>query len=710
MVARRKLPRLFPTQSERAGMLLGATNGNVNGIPRPLLADPRLYPVISRNSVVDVVVTPLRYLIGLDGAQGMAGALTVQGYDATEPVKVGLAAKYCNLRDENHDGTYGPYLPPDDIDQQYNEPAPDPKGDGFKRNRDEQLDRARSQGFTRVEFDNIDTYDVGVALQCFNEAAARGLEVLCKNPGLVKGDHIALLKHGAVIGIIVEQDAGAPIEMDGKRRAAGKPNLPVWFVAYGDGYTWAERMASTITAHKLAEMGVTYSPNGEYESVENILLPMSKEEPPVMASATPWLTDARADIGVYHDGPDVPRLAMEVAAKFPDLASYCRLASSTTAWCGVYLAAKLAKYGIRPPYNKSNELGSFMWVDSWLKFGTKVPAGQEQPGDIALFLGSPHHCTFVAGGGRYIGGNQGDGVTSTTFRMPDAFRRPPAVGTVPIEPPADVKSGRGSWYSQYEGEYSWVDTGDEPGSNALGVPDDAQGVAFYDQSTLGKWFMVNAPNGNTDIQQQTDIGPHPNTGRLIDISAVAAERYGYTPDDFPTDEIFTWRSTSPPKEVAGLSPQQQAVKYRDLRGTVVVPIEPPVVVPPVVVPMDFDPAQVAKILRTVADLLDKWGPLIKQFWPIILQLLAMNAPTTAVPQVPPKPPVVITPPPTSPLAVNIGAGVFGVVSALGAWWYGLAPEEAAVLIGGVTTLAAAAGIPAPIITGLFGLFNRVKSK
>lgn len=105
---------------------------------------------------------------------------------------------------------------------------------------------------------------------------------------------------------------------------------------------------------------------------------------------------------------------------------------------------------------------------------------------------------------------------------------------------AQKRSGRGSWFSQYEGTYSWVDNGDRPGSNALGVSDENQGIALYDKSTLGHWFLVTAPNGITLKLQQTDIGPHPSTGRQIDIAAVAAERFGYRPTNFPTDGIFTW--------------------------------------------------------------------------------------------------------------------------------------------------------------------------
>lgn len=144
-------------------------------------------------------------------------------------------------------------------------------------------------------------------------------------------------------------------------------------------------------------------------------------------------------------------------------------------------------------------------------------------------------------------------------------------------------SGKGSWYSQYKGKYTWEDDGDAPGSAALGVPDDCQGVSFYAPSTLGKWFWVKAPNGIISLEQQTDIGPNPNTGRKIDISAAAAERFGYSPNNFPTDGVFRWAATSPPTSVADLSPRQQGVKYRDLRNVspapTPIPVPPPVPVP-----------------------------------------------------------------------------------------------------------------------------------
>lgn len=132
-----------------------------------------------------------------------------------------------------------------------------------------------------------------------------------------------------------------------------------------------------------------------------------------------------------------------------------------------------------------------------------------------------------------------------------------------------AQTSRGSWYSQFDGKYHWHDGGDKPNSAALGCPDDAQGIARPEKfGTLGTWLMVRAPNGKESIEQQTDHGPGPQTGRTVDISAAAGERFGYTPDNFPTDLIFTFWPVAPPPEVAGLSPVQQAVKYRDLRTVV----------------------------------------------------------------------------------------------------------------------------------------------
>lgn len=121
-----------------------------------------------------------------------------------------------------------------------------------------------------------------------------------------------------------------------------------------------------------------------------------------------------------------------------------------------------------------------------------------------------------------------------------------------LKPTLVTHSGTAGWYSQYSGRFHWVDREDGiwnssktiylGPNNALGVPDNQQGIALPTRDTLGDWFWVTAPNGVELKLQQTDIGPASSTGRKIDIAAVAAERLGYTPSSFPTNEgIFTWR-------------------------------------------------------------------------------------------------------------------------------------------------------------------------
>lgn len=96
---------------------------------------------------------------------------------------------------------------------------------------------------------------------------------------------------------------------------------------------------------------------------------------------------------------------------------------------------------------------------------------------------------------------------------------------------------RASWYSQLPA-FGWFDREDRPGSNALGVPDSQQGIALPSRRTLGQWFNVTSPTGQTYKLQQTDVGPANWTGRGVDISAAAAHQMGYTPKTFPTDASF----------------------------------------------------------------------------------------------------------------------------------------------------------------------------
>jgi lysozyme family protein len=340
----------------------------------------------------------LRYLIGKDADPGTDDSITVIGYDATTPPINGV--KYCNLLDEKNTGQYGPHVP-SDTGAKYNEPAPDPDKPGFWENLREQLDRAKSQGFTSVELDNLDTYTASVALLCFNEAQERGLTVWVKNPLLVDGNHAALMRHPAACGAIVEPDCGTPAEMQALRNG-----LPVYFVS-GDYDDPAASFPNLPTGVHMADPA--------------------------------WLAEARASIGKYFDA-DAPKLAREVAAKYPDMAAYAAQATVSTPWCGIFFAAMMTRAGIRPPYDNDNvETDDFMWADAPIeaKWGTIVSRAEAKPGDVVV-LRTPHHITFFDGnnGNSFfgIGGNQGNAVTRASFSW-DGVRaviRPPSVSTAPI--------------------------------------------------------------------------------------------------------------------------------------------------------------------------------------------------------------------------------------------------------------------------------------
>jgi uncharacterized protein (TIGR02594 family) len=134
--------------------------------------------------------------------------------------------------------------------------------------------------------------------------------------------------------------------------------------------------------------------------------------------------------------------AKKVGELFPDMASYCaQYTSSTIAWCGESMGYCMAMCGIRPPYDPSDDMGSFFYALSWRGFG--VPVTSPQPGDVLVFAwaGGGHHVTFYEStqGSSYVcrGGNQSDSVRLSTFPASSciAIRRPPAVSAIPVTAP-----------------------------------------------------------------------------------------------------------------------------------------------------------------------------------------------------------------------------------------------------------------------------------
>lgn len=114
---------------------------------------------------------------------------------------------------------------------------------------------------------------------------------------------------------------------------------------------------------------------------------------------------------------------------------------------------------------------------------------------------------------------------------------PATSATAPL--PAAGTAGR-----TLQGRVSWFGGPHDPISGpttADGKPVSDPGIAVYDTATLNGYWWVRFTNGRAAILQQTDIGPAPWTGRVLDVLYSALPSIGYTEQDFPTDSTITAR-------------------------------------------------------------------------------------------------------------------------------------------------------------------------
>jgi hypothetical protein len=228
-------------------------------------------------------VGPLDYNIGLDYYAGKNGHIIEVGYDQTELPRHGLEFwRYGNLFNEKYEDQneherahFGPYLHDSDTAQQYDEGQIDPKGPGWKRNLDQQIEAAHKGGFKYIELDNPDAYHAQDVVDALSYVAKAGLMVIAKNPLLVEGDHLKYLAHPAVVSCVVEKGAGTTDGMEQLRRSVGKPLLPIFFVSHvkDKGLTWVKDRAAAIKAKGYKNMGASYSPMGEYCSSVQYMAP-----------------------------------------------------------------------------------------------------------------------------------------------------------------------------------------------------------------------------------------------------------------------------------------------------------------------------------------------------------------------------------------------------------------------------------------------------
>lgn len=181
----------------------------------------------------------------------------------------------------------------------------------------------------------------------------------------------------------------------------------------------------------------------DWDFVDQLAAPAPTPAPaPIAPGGTPpQLATIRSLIaqGVHaqHDSAVIMAWPGAIAAKFPDMADYCKgYVHDSIPWCGLTMAYCMAMAGIRPPFDPANDTSSFLWAFAWQTWGTDA-TDNPQPGDICVFRWS--------GGGGHVtmydhevdddyyhcsGGNQGSGHVCSTEAMPMgnciAIRRPPA--------------------------------------------------------------------------------------------------------------------------------------------------------------------------------------------------------------------------------------------------------------------------------------------
>lgn len=271
-------------------------SGHMDG-PRVLLAE-------LQKEKPAMMAMPLRYLIEVeDELAGVEGEIIEVGYDGPRP-KAGGAVRYANLLDQTNTAKYGPYLVGTDTAAEYNERVVDPKGVGWTKLLLDQCTSAKTAGFDTIEWDNPDSYTQAAVLSAVDFATDHGLKVLAKNPLICDWDAVPYVKRPAVVGIVVEEDDDAtPAVYDDLRKAAGKPELPVWFVAFkdgkDDGTAWAQ--ATAKEAAKYSNMSVTMSPDGEYTSSVDVT---ARATTPPIAAATDCFPVCVQLVLVHEGGND----------------------------------------------------------------------------------------------------------------------------------------------------------------------------------------------------------------------------------------------------------------------------------------------------------------------------------------------------------------------------------------------------------------------
>jgi cell wall-associated NlpC family hydrolase len=92
------------------------------------------------------------------------------------------------------------------------------------------------------------------------------------------------------------------------------------------------------------------------------------------------------------------------------------------------------------------------------------------------------------------------------------------------------------------GRVSWFGGPHDPTTRpvtASGEPISTPGIAVYDTATLGGYWQIEFPDRHLAVLPQTDVGPAPWTGRVLDVTYSALPDLGYSAQSFPTDATVT---------------------------------------------------------------------------------------------------------------------------------------------------------------------------
>jgi len=221
---------------------------------------------------------PLRYMIGVDDVESiirLRDMIVELPYDAPKtftgpPPLPGPVFGYINALDEEYDNAifgdkhrYGPYAKAGDTAEDWNEGQLIVGSGQWAKCLHDQCERWQPLEPDAVEIDNPDSYTLEEALQTVDLVASFGFNIVAKNPHEIKGDHARYVAHPSVVGMIVEAGCGNAMQNDGIRRAANKPDLPIWFVHNRAERSQANSRASEILQHSFKRMSVSWSSSAE---------------------------------------------------------------------------------------------------------------------------------------------------------------------------------------------------------------------------------------------------------------------------------------------------------------------------------------------------------------------------------------------------------------------------------------------------------------